>query len=119
MVRRLFVGADIFGAVDLVVRVLVTVLTPPLDHAAPLNAPPYRPDDTTPSPTRRRAVRHPSRQAARHAAIARRSQVPTGRERVELRRLDYLRQRYRLVGHVRAFGHAGAEHDRRHAARPE
>src|SRR4051794_23292973 len=109
MVRGLFVGADILGAVDLVVCVLVTMLAPPLDHAAPLHAPRCRPDDTTASPLAERWLTRPM---TGPASLASGSEVMIGRERVQLRRFDDLCQRHGLVGDMRALGKTGAEHDR-------
>src|SRR5579883_30614 len=83
---------------------LVAMHVPPLDHATPPRAarspvgmiPPYPP---TRRGTRRRVVPPPS--------SLRRAQVATRRQRIELRRLHHLRQRHRLIGHVRASGTPG------------
>src|SRR5581483_5548147 len=121
MVRGLLVGADILGALDLLERVLVPVLAPPLDHASPLwteslsrwMIPPPRP----PRAGRCPGPRPPCMRSA--ALLTERTQVAARRERIQLRGFQDLRQRHRLVGDVRALGHAGAKHQRRDAARPE
>src|SRR3954468_19513843 len=92
MVRRFLIGADVLGTVDFFVRVLVAVVAPPLDHAAPLR--PMRSSErmipsrgsiavTTQAPTAPPGGR----------LVAGRVQVAAGGQRVELGRLDNLRER--------------------------